>query len=105
MLLAHFCKQLISCIGTFVETKTEGQEELLEKMGIGMLRRKAMLSSVMTMEIWFQQSKNGGRFKYIRKSSKTSYELTFEIGVPFEHITGFSLLILCNAFMGHKLLF
>ena len=98
MLLAHFCKQLISCAGTFVQTKREGEEELLEKMGVGMLRRKALLSSVMTTEIWFQHSRAGGRWKYITKSSKTSYELNFESGVPFEHITGFSLLILYNEF-------
>ena len=70
--------------GTFKQTKQEGYESILTKLDVNILKRKAALASTPVMEI----TEDGGRWKIISKTILASFELNFEIGVPFEHTTG-----------------
>ena len=49
-----------------------------------MLKRKAALASTPTMEI----SQNGPKWKIVSKTILQAMEINFEIGVPFEEVTG-----------------
>ena len=70
--------------GTFLLIKQEGYEEILKKLCVGVLRRNAALATPATMDI----SQNGSRWEIVLKTTRTSNSIDFELGVPFEHITG-----------------
>lgn len=51
---------------------------------MNILKRKAALASTPVMEV----TEDGGRWKIVSKTILASFELNFELGVPFEHTTG-----------------
>ena len=72
------------CAGTFIQTKAEGYENILDRLEVSFLKRKAAVASTPTMEV----SQNGTKWQIVTKTILTAAEINFEIGVPFEEVTG-----------------
>merc|ERR1711973_167671 len=74
---------MVQFTGTYKRTEEEKYEDFLNKLGLGLLKRKAAMASTPTMEI----SESGGKYKMVTSTTLSSVELNFELGVEFEETT------------------
>merc|ERR1712111_78697 len=64
-------------------TSNEGYEDLLKKLNVGFILRKAAMASTPVMTI----AEDGGKWTMITKTTVKSIELNFELGKEFEETT------------------
>merc|ERR1712055_246023 len=74
---------MVQFIGTYKRTEEEKYEAFLNKLNVGLLKRKAALASTPSMEI----SESGGKYKMVTSTTLSSVELNFELGVEFDETT------------------
>ena len=70
--------------GSFLQSKEEGFENVLKKLGVGAIKRKGALASPPKVTI----SEDNGAWKIESKTIMTSSKFEFEIGVAVEHVSG-----------------